>query len=273
MTLREEPQVRMADRTRKAAGNEAASSERRKTSPVPHSRNGTGGIADFLVKFVLLATPVCYALGRVYAEGYWGELGISPTAMARPFEDYVFFSFVMLANAVAWAFSKSNEVSFLAALSAIVLLIGLFSTLAWLLNYSGNRLRPELRRFAVKLRRWARQRKSFMRALSAGAAAYDVVNTAVLVFLVASLVLLVPLASAHWLGKNQAERLRERLRANGRAHEWVVAKNGDETVRGRLIECTERRCVLFTKGKFVPVPAESVRWEAGTQAGDSVTEQ
>lgn len=265
--------MRMADGTRKAAGKEAASPERRMASPVPHSRNGTSGIADFLVKVVLLATPVCYALGRIYAEGYWGELGITPTAMARPFEDYVFFSFIMLANAVSWAFSESNEVSFLAALGAIVLLIVLFSTLAWLINYSGNRLRPAIRRFAVRLRRWARQRKSFMRALSAGAAAYDVLNTAILVFLVASLVLLVPLASAHWLGKNQAERLREALRENGRAHEWVVAQNGDETVKGRLIECTERRCVLFTNGKFVPVQSEGVRWEAGTQAGESMTKK
>jgi hypothetical protein len=237
--------------------------------PPTRSRGGGGGIADFLVKLIVLATPICYALGRTYAEGYWHTLGISPSAMARSFEDYVFMSFLMIANGVARAVSNGNQISFVAALVAIVSLLLLFSALAWLLTRARNWFRPRFRRFLVSVRRWSRRRQSFVRAFASGAAAYSIVNTAALIFLVGSLALLLPLTLAFWLGQTQAERLQTAMRTNGPGYERVVATNGDDTFEGRLIECNEHRCVLFVGGQFVPFPSASVRWVVQEQANKS----
>lgn len=216
--------------------------------------------ADFLVKAVVLATPVCYALGRVYAESYWSALDVAPSAMAGAFEDYVFFSFVMLANGVAWAVSGTSEVSFLAASITIVLLIVLFSVLAWLLAAGSRWLRPKIRRFVASLRWWARKRRSAARSLKAGAAAYSVINTIILMFFMGSLALLLPMAAAKWLAEHQATKLRDALRTETDTFNDVVSGTGVERVEGRLVHCAEQRCVIYARNRFIPVPADSVRW-------------
>lgn len=226
-------------------------------------------VADSMVKILVLGTPVFYGMGRAYAEGYWRGFSLSPTVMARGFEDYIYFAFIMLANAIAVALTPGEHFSlwfaFALTLAGALLLALLVIAGRWI----GKTLERREKLFRRKVQKWAQQKRSFADALQIAIASVGVVATGILVIISICIAMLLPVAASYALGSRQAAVVRDNMSTGLGPYEAVSSEEGGRVLRGRLLECSEQRCVIFSGGKFIPVSADSVRWEVDLAGASS----
>lgn len=218
------------------------------------------GIVDTIAKVLVIGAPVSYALGRAYADGYWRAIGITPTIMARGFEDYVYFTFVMVVNVGITLFSLGDVVTLVVGVGVLLLLF----IVVVLAGLSVPRLFTWLK-FKTRLARrraskWLTRRKVLGRAVSLGLATVAPVAIFATVGSYLLLLLLLPVAIAQKVGTRQAEITVKRMQDGDVRFERIAARSGEKRVEGRMLECNARWCVIFTGNDFIAVPEGGVEW-------------
>lgn len=118
-------------------------------------------------------------------------------------------------------------------------------------------LTRKLRRSARRLRVLLARRKPSLEALAIAGSIVSAVCSVILAFLLASAALLLPIVIASSIGKWRAGKVSQELEAGTRAFVPVYV---DGKAMGRLVECTDKYCVVFAQGQFTPVPLDAVRW-------------
>lgn len=223
-------------------------------------RTLASAIVDTIAKVVVIGAPVSYALGRAYAEGYWREIGITPTIMARGFEDYVYFSFVMVVNVAVALFSLGDLVALLIAVGALLLLFIAVVLAGLSVPRFFTWLKFKTRVARRRASRWLRRRKAVGRAVVQGQATVGTIAVFITVGSYLLLLLLLPVAIAQKVGSRQAEITRTRISEDDYRYERVAARSGESRIEGRMLECNARWCVIYSDSDFIAVPESSVEW-------------
>lgn len=230
-----------------------------------------GGILELLSSLVLLGGPIFYVLGRVYLEGYWTALKVPPSLMAVDAEDYVYFGLAFVVNSLIMLIPRTGNAALWAAPLVSIFSLAALGLCVWIFGRIRTRIRPKLRKSLARLRIFCANKKSAVEALAASASIVNAVCSAMLAFLLASLAILLPLVLAATVGRFRAERVRMEVTTSISTYPQVVV-DGAAAASGRLLECTEKYCVVYANGKFTPVDLGEVRWaqQAQSSSGESL---
>lgn len=231
---------------------------------------GRPGRLEFLevaARLVVLGTPVFYTLGRVFSEGYWSALGVSPGLMNASAEDYVYLGLIVIVNGLALILPNGSGASWWIA---PVLSVGIFAALAfnlWLLAKAKAWLNPRLEHVSFVTRRFFARRRVAGEALSMTSAIIGAIAALSLVFFVSAGALLLPVVIAHSVGTLRAEQLAQSLKTE-KGRYSVVTSSALGSLPARLVECSDEYCVLYTENGIVPVPRSSVSWTTSMSRND-----
>ncbi len=226
------------------------------TVPPAKASRGTS-IAEVLSTVVLLGGPLFYVLGRVYWESYWLGLGVSPTIMAASTEDYIYYGFVVIANGIIMIFPHIDFSSLWATPLVAMVVLLLLAAAIWVVL--------KIRRWAAtclrKLRPWLRnffsKRKAALEAVGTSATLVNLGSTLAMALLLISAALLFPIVIAHAVGKERAAKVRAQISATKTPYAVVQLKGQKAS---RLLECSDKFCVIYSEDGFRPVPIEAIGW-------------
>lgn len=224
-------------------------------------RRNSSGIMELIAKVLVVGGPVAYALGRAYAEGYWRAIGITSTVMGRGFDEYAYFFFVMIVNLALIPFRWVGDGSILLAIAAILAVFILVAVLTWTGQALGSYVRREIRVARRKSHLWLRRRKHMRASVITAAGVSGMLALAAIVGLYAIFVLVLCVALSQWLGAQQAEQMIGRLRSGQNGFETVIVPVEGIDREARMLECSDRRCVVFINNAFIAVAESDVRWK------------
>jgi hypothetical protein len=230
------------------------------TAPPPSAtREGwrSTAILEMLTKIILLGGPVFYVLGRIYAESYWGALGVPSSVMAVAAEDYIYYGFIVVASGLTMVLPKADYGAILVASIAAILILGLLGAVLWLLGRAKQWLARMLRRFRRRLRVRIARQKPALQSIATASAVVGVVSSLVLVLLLLLAALLLPIVIAQSVGEKRASKV---MADFAKAGDGYIPVEVDGLTAGRLVDCNAKYCVVYANGKFRPVRLESVRW-------------
>lgn len=77
---------------------------------------------EFVVKLVAIGVPILYALGRIYSDSYWHELGLTSSLMGDSAEDYLYigFSSIVVAGARLLGVDVYSTLAYAALVALVV---------------------------------------------------------------------------------------------------------------------------------------------------------
>lgn len=227
----------------------------------PPSIGRYAGIIEVLTTVVLLGGPLFYVLGRIYWESYWVGLGVSPSVMAVEAEDYIYYGFVVLASGIIMLFPHLDFLSIWTAPLVSIILILLLAGVVWLLTKAKRWIVKRLRKVRPQLRSYYLKRKPVLDAVGTAADVLSAVSTWAMVLLFLSVGLLLPIVIAHAVGKERAAKVSADLAAPKTPYAQVQI---DGKTISKLVECTEKFCVIYERGQLRPVPIDAVQWLPAT---------
>lgn len=214
-------------------------------------------ILELLTKVILLGGPVFYVLGRIYTEGYWVALGVSPSVMAVEAEDYIYYGFIVVASGLTMVLPHADHAAiWLAPLAAILVLLMLGGAV-WLLGQIKAWLARKLHTCRGRLQVFFAKKRPALQSLGTAASILSVVSSLVLVLLSLSAALLLPIVVAHSVGKGRASKVRAELANRDTAYAEIEVHG---KAAGHLLECAGEYCVVYSNGNFRPVLRNEVRW-------------
>lgn len=225
--------------------------------PAPVSPGRSTTIAEVLSTIVLLGGPLFYVLGRVYWESYWLGLGVSPTIMAASTEDYIYYGFVVIANGIIMVFPKIDFSSLWATPLVAMVVLLLLATAIWVVLKIKRWATKCLHKMRPWLRNFLANKKAALDAVGTSATLLNLASTLAMALLLISAALLFPIVIAHVVGKERAAKVRAQISATKTPYA-VVQVEGQKA--SRLLECSDKFCVVYSGGDFRPVPIEAIGW-------------
>ncbi|MBX3710532.1 MAG: hypothetical protein KF800_01000 [Lysobacter sp.] len=228
--------------------------EAKSGTPVRASWNYSN-LLDFVAKAIVIGGPVFYLLGRIYAEAYWSVLGVPSSVLAVDAEDYIYMGFVVIALGIAFVLPADPPLWWL--LLASPLLLGALWGSIWLMRRAKEWGRAKVPSSIKRLRARVAEREDARITLEVAGAWFIGACLISLAFLVASVVLLLPIVIAHAVGKKAAGNMVEDVR-QGKGSYQTVSIAGKPV--GRLLECPNSYCVVSNNGSFKIVRLDEVRW-------------
>lgn len=215
---------------------------------------------ELLTIVIVFATPVFYALGRIFSQGYWTELGFEQALIKSSVEDYIYRGFVMLANALANTFGGSDRylVWGSAFLVITVFVVGL------LIRVAARKIRRKLRLKEIKRRRLnsGRRMKSnaFEREADDAMRLTQAIANMLLAFFFFSAIFMTLIILATKQGEYAAQRTLAKLASGNTAFPVIEVLIGDRTWVGRVIQCSDVWCAVYINGQAIPAKVDDLKW-------------
>lgn len=205
--------------------------------------------------------PLGYVTGRVYREGYIGQLGLPESDLTLAVDEYVYRGFLAL---VSLADHLANQVSPVLAAGWYLSFLSL-GLLLTLVIFAASRLNLAIARRLDRLKARAESfRKNgsadFKASVSVVMSTWIAAVAPVLAFFVLALLIL-PAFLAGLSGKLDAQALQRAVRSPGAETRYPLVAAATPTPgapRELVIECHPSVCVVFTGTRFVAVRRETL---------------
>ena len=218
-----------------------------------------------------IAVPLLYVIGRVYKEAYWERIGTSASLIRYGVEDYLYFGFSAMFNAILRLLIKL-PLGALAPLLAVVGLVALVSLFLVLLKNAltrGSTLRRPLRRAFKHVDTWKKKGAMDAQFVSYFVSMIQYPNTVLFYFLSLILLIAATILGAHESGKYSAGRdLRSLLVKPDVTSDittpYVHFTGHSGATSGHLIECNSEWCVVLVGGQSMAISKTSVTGIVGT---------
>ena len=229
------------------------------------TRARLAGALEFVVKTAAIGVPILYALGRVYAESYWGALHLPSGLMGYSVDDYLYFGFLSI---ILWVSHLLGVGPYSAMAKGLLLGLGVgavAAAAAWVDRWLSRRLSARAAAFRERLAE-AKQSKhaSALHGLQVGAVVSSGVSFLLLSLLAAIALILLPLLLAANIGKAQARvdlaHLSGQRTGTGASQSPIEAHYTfeGERVSAPLLECSEGWCVVLKHGTVAAIPRADV---------------
>lgn len=223
-----------------------------------------GPFLEGLAKLLAIGVPMLYVLGRAYTQGYWHAIGLPESLMEYTIEDYLYFGFLAPFTWVASYFDETFGSRIAWAVAGCFGAATIVAILSFADRWFSKALFPRAR---VLANRWqlAKHRKRVQFIFSHIAMALALALVILVSTIVFALFVLV-FALTYRAGSSQANTQSTKF-ANfeyslgGEAPSFAIAHYVDRDGRPRagiVADCSSRWCVLYVKGTYTALPADSI---------------
>jgi hypothetical protein len=234
----------------------------------PQRSLGTAALSaiEIFLKVFAIGVPVLYLLGRVYVEGYWGDIDLSASLMKYSAEDYVYFGFAVGLNRI---FAGINGIpgGALGGLAVVAAVLAVVTTIIVVVRrWAIPLLKARIILAEQRMRTWRENEPGLILQLARPFAAMAQASyTLLFYFFLTIFVAALPIVVAVEAGKGAARKDREKLsgmlldKPSGPGAFLHLRNESGSTQVHVLLACSPEWCVVLDRGDFVAVPSTDVR--------------